>query len=147
MGREPISLIKKRNMTKHADSSLYLEQRQSRRRTTLKTGKLVFNNGHCVVECTVRDMSDEGARLELPCYVDLPEVFTLVIPGGQNRDCEKVWFSNTKLGVRFLGATRGADTKSLGTALLHRVNLIQSQLDVIQNQLNELRSDIEANVD
>ena len=147
MGREPISLIKKRDMTKHANSSLYLEQRQSRRRTTLKTGKIIFNNGHCVVECTVRDMSDGGARLELPCHVDLPETLTLAIPGGPHRDCEIVWSSNTKLGVRFLGSTRRADTKSLGTAMLQRVHLIQSQLDVIQNQLSELRSDIEADVD
>ena len=96
----------KRDMTKHANSSLYLEQRQSNRRKTLKTGKIIFNNSHCVVECTVRDMSDGGAQLELPCYVDLPEMLTLAIPGGPNRDCEIVWSSNTKLGVRFLSSTR-----------------------------------------
>jgi hypothetical protein len=45
-------LVTKRDVAKDAKKVLYLEQRQSRRRTTLRTGKILFNNGHCVVECT-----------------------------------------------------------------------------------------------
>ena len=140
-------MIKKRSMAKETESFLYLEQRHSRRRSTLKTGTIIFNNSHCVVECTVRDLSEEGARLELPCHLDLPEVVILNIPGGPSRDCEIVWLSNTKLGVRFLGTPRPRDTSGVRAALLHRVQLIQSQLDVIQSHLNELRGDIEASVD
>ena len=134
-------------MAKDTESFLYLEQRHSRRRSTLKTGKIIFNNSHCVVECTVRDISEEGARLELPCHLDLPEVVTLNIPGGPSRECEIVWLSNTTLGVRFCGTPNHRDTSGVRAALLRRAQLIQSQLDVIQSHLNELRGDIEAGVD
>jgi hypothetical protein len=140
-------LIKKRTMAKDTESFLYLEQRHSRRRSTLKRGKIIFNNSHCVVECTVRDLSEEGARLELPCHLDLPEVVMLNIPGGPSRDCEIVWSSNTELGVRFLGATHQRETGCVRAPLLRRVQLIQSQLDIIQSHLNELRGDIEASID
>jgi hypothetical protein len=135
-------------MAKDPTPFICLEHRQSRRRTTLKTGKIIFNNGHCVVECTVRDLSDEGARLELPCHLDLPEIVTLNIPGGPCRDCEIVWLSNTELGVRFLGMSPPpADTGSRRTALLRRVRSIQSHLEVVQSHLNELRDDIAASAD
>ena len=126
---------------------LHLEHRQSRRRMTLKTGRLIFNNGHCVVECTVRDLSDEGARLELPCHLDLPEVLTLSIPGGSMRDCEIVWSSNTERGVRFLDTPRRSDNWSARAALLHRVFLLQNQMQLAQDQLDQLRGEIEAIID
>ena len=126
---------------------LHLEHRQSRRRMTLKTGRLIFNNGHCVVECTVRDLSDEGARLELPCHLDLPETLILSMPGAASRDCEVVWSSNTERGVRFLGTTPRSETWSARATLRHRILLLQSQMELVQNQLSELRGEIEANLD
>lgn len=134
-------------MANESKSFLYLEQRQRRRWKTLKTAKIIFNNGHCVVECIVRDLSDDGARLELPCPLDLPETFTLSMPGGTSHDCEVVRSTNTERGVRFLGAAHRAETTNTRAALLHRVHLIQNHLDMVQKQLNELRGDLDADID
>jgi hypothetical protein len=136
-------------MTNDLKSFLYLEQRQRRRWKTLKTAKIIADGGLRVVECIVRDLSDEGARLELPRLelpsdLDLTGTFTLAIPGGASRDCEVVWSSNAERGVRFLGTTRHTETTSDRAALMQRLHSIQDHLDEVQKQLNELRGDLEA---
>lgn len=133
-------------MANESKSFLYLEQRQRRRWKTLKTAKIIFNNGHCVVECIVRDLSDEGARLELPSPLDLPDTFTLTMPGGTSHECEVVRSSNIELGVRFLGVTRQTDIARGRAALVQRLHSIQDHLDKVQRQLNELRGDLEADI-
>ena len=113
-----------------------IDNRQSKRVSTLKKGQLIFNNGHCVIDCTVRNISDTGAGLELPCFVEVPENATLVIPGGPKRECEVMWTSNSKLGVRFVDQSAVSGRNNLRTVLLLRVQSIQEQLD-------ELRVEIE----
>jgi hypothetical protein len=39
------------------------EKRKTQRRRVLKEGKIIFADGMRVIDCTIRDMSDSGARL------------------------------------------------------------------------------------
>jgi hypothetical protein len=112
------------------------EQRQGKRVSTLKKGRIVFNNGHSVVDCTVRNTSETGAGLELPCHVELPGTITLVIEGGAKRECDVVWSANNKLGVTYIDASLGRQAEGPRHLLLRRVRSIEEQLD-------ELRSEIE----
>jgi hypothetical protein len=112
------------------------EQRQGKRVSTLKKGRIVFNNGHSVVDCTVRNTSETGAGLELPCHVELPGTITLVIEGGAKRECDVVWSANNKLGVTYVDPSLGRQTESPRHLFLRRIRLIEDQLD-------ELRSEIE----
>lgn len=52
-------------------------RRSHPRRRTFKGGKLTFNKGLSVLDCIVRDWSEDGARLELPTTVGVPESFEL----------------------------------------------------------------------
>lgn len=38
-----------------------MEQRQATRHRTLKGAKIVFNDGHSTISCTVRNLSETGA--------------------------------------------------------------------------------------
>lgn len=112
------------------------EQRQEKRVSTLKKGRIIFNNGHSVVDCIVRNISETGACLELPGHVELPSTITLVIEGGAKHECDVVWSANNKLGVTYVDPSLGRQTESPRHLLLRRVRSIEEQLD-------ELRSEIE----
>ena len=45
------------------------EHRSSRRQRVLKSGKIIYNNGSIVIDCTVRNISDTGAQLKVPTSV------------------------------------------------------------------------------
>ena len=53
-----------------------MEKRKARRRV-LKEGKIVYADGLCVLDCTIRDMSERGARLMIANTAGLPDTFQL----------------------------------------------------------------------
>jgi len=122
------------SMTK--ETPIRLESRKSKRITTLRKGKIIFNDGHSVAECTVRNTCQTGAGLQLPCFIELPSVITLVIEGGPKRVCEVVWFANDILGVKYIDRSDQGATESPRQLLLKRTKLLE-------DQLHELRSEIE----
>ena len=113
-----------------------LESRTSKRLTTLKKGKIIFNDGHSVLECTVRNTSQTGAGLQLACFTELPRIVTLVVEGGAKRLCEVVWSANDKVGVKYIDLSDQETPESPRQLLLRRTKLLE-------DQLHKLRSEIE----
>src|SRR6201995_4367651 len=71
------------------------------RHRVLKQGRLAFDGGGSV-DCTVRNLSDTGARVEVVTPVGLPKAFTLVIPADKfTRRCHAVWSHDKRIGVAF----------------------------------------------
>lgn len=83
-----------------------IDPRQQRRRT-LKQGFAGWTGLHSVVECTVRDISEGGARLEFSDTTVLPTDFELTVPiDGTIQPCTKVWTRHNMIGVRFTAPAR-----------------------------------------
>jgi hypothetical protein len=79
------------------------ERRIKRRQRSLKAGKIVFNRQLSVIDCTVRDLTDEGACLVVGSPVGLPKSFELLIPFDRfKRTCRVIWKSSDRIGVTFL---------------------------------------------
>jgi hypothetical protein len=79
-----------------------MEQRQHPRRRTLKAGQIIFNHRSSVISCTVRNLSDGGACLELGSSVGIPESFDLIVDAdGLSRSCDVAWRSEHRIGVAF----------------------------------------------
>lgn len=84
-----------------------VEQRQSERKRVLQRGKVVFRDGHSVIDCIVLDLSREGARLKGLGLFAAPDAFELRFDRG-NRVSAVVCYRNTDtLGVRFVDPAGG----------------------------------------
>ena len=78
------------------------ERRKLPRARTLKSGKIVFNLHSCVVDCTVRNLTTQGALLVVPSLVGIPENFELMLEADHARhDCRVMWRGENRLGVEF----------------------------------------------
>ena len=78
-----------------------MEKREPRTRT-LKTARIVFNNGRSVIDCVVRNLSSRGALLVLPSVLGVPETFELHIESdGSCHAARTVWKGHGKIGVAF----------------------------------------------
>ena len=83
------------------------ELRIAPRRRMLKSGIVAYSGRHCTIPCTVRDISDGGARLRVTSSLLAPDTFELIIESeGLEADCEVVWRDESQIGVRFVGAPR-----------------------------------------
>ena len=80
------------------------ERRGTIRHRTLKGGRVVTNAGHSTYDCTVRNLSDAGARLRVTSIVGIPDDFELAMDDGRKFTCHVAWRSETDLGVQFTNA-------------------------------------------
>lgn len=82
-----------------------MEKRQEQRRRTFKGGKICFNYGRSVIDCTIKNLSPSGAALLVERTTGIPEEFNLIInPDNIVRACKTVWKTETQIGVAFVWA-------------------------------------------
>ncbi|WP_181708434.1 PilZ domain-containing protein [Chthonobacter rhizosphaerae] len=81
------------------------ERRTNARKRTLRGGKIVYGDYRFTLDCVVRDMSDEGARLKCEHLTEAPDSFFLFDPNeGILRRAEVRWRRSKEMGVAFEGA-------------------------------------------
>ncbi|WFU42614.1 PilZ domain-containing protein [Bradyrhizobium sp. CB82] len=77
-----------------------MEHRIAPRRRILKAGTIEFGGGG--IDCTVKNISETGAALELATPLLIPDRFTLRVPSDHlKRRCHVVWRKERRLGVAF----------------------------------------------
>jgi hypothetical protein len=75
-------------------------RRRQERHRTLKSGKIIFNHQTSVVDCTIRNVSDAGACLQVQSVVGIPESFDLLMDDIK-RSCNVKWRIANRMGVSF----------------------------------------------
>jgi hypothetical protein len=77
-------------------------RREQFRRTVIKGARIVFNDRQSTLDCRVRDLTPDGARLDFATQQLLPHEFDLHVAGNPVRRCGLRWARGTFAGVRFL---------------------------------------------
>ena len=76
------------------------EHRATPRHRVLKGGTISFNGAG--ISCTVRNLSDSGAALEVSSPVGIPPNFALVVDGDHTaKPCHIVWRKEKRIGIAF----------------------------------------------
>ncbi|MCA0399724.1 MAG: PilZ domain-containing protein [Proteobacteria bacterium] len=129
-----------------------VEQRQSNRTRSFLRGEIVHSNGASRTDCTVRDISDTGARLEIPVSVTLPEFFEILVPlKSITRRARIIWRHNNEIGISFVheaqaGMTATSPIPLSGDTfdLRRRVLDLEAETMHLRSQLAEMRQVIAA---
>ncbi len=70
------------------------------RRRVLKAGSISF--GGAAIDCTVRNISETGAALEVVSPLYIPDRFNLIVQSDSlNQPCRVVWRKHRRMGVAF----------------------------------------------
>ena len=78
------------------------EHRRSPRQRVLKSGRIIYGGGSIVVDCTIRNLSETGARLQVPTSVAIPDRFEFAEgTPGTRRAATVVWRKGALIGIRF----------------------------------------------
>jgi hypothetical protein len=76
------------------------EKRIAPRKRVLKGAFIVLSDKAPKLECTIKNMSDTGALIQVSSTFGLPAHFDLIVDT-HRRHCQVVWRTDTKFGVRF----------------------------------------------
>jgi hypothetical protein len=121
-----------------------VDKRNSTRKRSLLNGRIVFNNRRSVIECTIRDISETGAKISFAHPTPIPAEFELDIPSKGSRVRARVMWSNGKeCGVLFGGgmetpdASRGTDTQQTPLASGRTKDLVPTEVQTILNEARQ----------
>lgn len=79
-----------------------MERRKHPRLRTLKAARILLNQHHSVLDCTVRNVSACGACLSVASTVGIPERFDVIFEADHSvRACRMVWHKERQVGVEF----------------------------------------------
>ncbi|MCO4315677.1 PilZ domain-containing protein [Phyllobacterium sp. 21LDTY02-6] len=93
---------------------------EERKRTRLRSGKIISVDGRFIVECQFYDLTENGARIRLARKAIVPEQFWLF----DDQYCgvllgQSVWSEGMEIGIRFITP---ADVPPLGEAVLEALS-------------------------
>ena len=115
------------------DPSLQACNRKLPRHRVLKAGKIVFSNFQCSIDVTIRDISVNGARINIPSQFGIPDSFELFVTSeGCFYPSTTRWRTGEWLGVEFVGPPHHA----VGT----HIHIDLGILPVTQKRRQEARS-------
>jgi hypothetical protein len=78
------------------------DKRWVQRTRTLKGAKIILNNNSSVFDCTVVNLTNVGACVNVPSSVGIPNSFALSFDRVRSsRPCRVIWRTENKLGVSF----------------------------------------------
>jgi hypothetical protein len=93
----------KKKIRSTAAEPALLERRTAPRHRVLKGGIIHFNRGYGALECVVRNLSEDGARLAFGDTTAVPNHFQLKVAGEmQSREAEVRWRLPLAVGISFL---------------------------------------------
>lgn len=117
------------------ESQLVEDLRGAPRRRTFKAARIVYNGGHSVLNCTVRDLSDSGACLMIDTFTELPESFAVYFQDGRKVPVEVIWKRNDRMGVRFVKDASVDRENSGKIALLKQIGEIEQALENLKKDI------------
>lgn len=95
-------MIEAQSMHVRMSDAPQTERRGARRQRVLKGAQLSFNGGYGALECTVRNLSETGARLVFGETSAVPPKFQFRLAGEARRVQATVrWRSMTDIGISF----------------------------------------------
>ncbi len=122
------------------------ERRKNTRRKSLLRGRIYFNNHKNSVDCLIRDISPDGARLVFSDAVTIPDVVDVYIPQKeQTLRAHAHWRIGHELGVTF-GPTAEPAPEQLPAAedLKGRIERLEAELALLKRTLIKLKLDMNA---
>ena len=111
-------------------------------RTFLK-GILYYDNRSVSIECTVRDMSDSGARLEFQTPVTVPDNVELHIPLRQRTLSARVMRRGQyEIGIAFEDQRSSEPRRTSDGNLAERVAKLENDLVAMSRLLKQLKAKV-----
>ena len=91
-----------------------MEEKRKNQRTEINEPAYVSSGGS-VMSCVVRNISPEGAAIDIENPAFVPQRFRLVIARDSSvRDCEIVWIQQKRIGVAFVATPQNPSEPGKG---------------------------------
>lgn len=134
---------RKQRATNRSGAGMQQERRRWPRKRTFLKGTVYYNHRLSSVECTIRDFSDYGARLQFAAPVTLPDTVELEIPSrDQSVRAHVRWRKGDEVGVSLDEAYAEGGPEMVGAGdVSQRVAALEREMTRLHKIVMDLRMD------
>lgn len=119
------------------------ERRGSIRQKSFLRGCVYFNKRRGALDCLIRDISEQGARIIFSETVNVPDYVELYIPQKERTVRAHVqWRHGDEIGLAFPDAVRAADGGTDTTQLAQRVAALEAEIASLRRGLKRLKTEV-----
>jgi PilZ domain-containing protein len=126
------------------------ERRRSSRQKAFLKGRIFFNNRRNSIDCLIRDISEQGAKLLFSASVATPDVVELHVPSRD--ECYRArieWRTAEEVGVSFEGGEVASPPLAPGASVpgdwSSRIHRLEREVASLQRKVTELQSALRLN--
>jgi hypothetical protein len=115
-----------------------VEARRSMRVRTFLHARIRYGDGAISTECTVNQLSEVGARINIASSVALPDVFEIAVPQrGISRRAKLIWRKDDQVAVDFLDDREGQPAPTIEDHLA-RIKALEEENARLKGQIGAL---------
>jgi hypothetical protein len=119
--------------------------RSAERVRSFLRAQIIFNNRMSTIDCIIKNISPNGARIALSDTMALPTEFDIYIPQkGRGHHARLIWRDKESIGVEFTDAQIAAPGASAGTPVEPPAMGTEARLRELELQNAELKARIRA---
>ena len=124
------------------------ERRGLPRQKSFLRGCIYFNNRRSVLDCLVRDLSDDGARIIFSHTVNVPDVVELYIPQReQTLRAHAKWRRGDDVGLDFTNRAAAASAAASSAApsdgeLGKRVSQLEAEVMALKRTVRQIKREL-----
>ena len=121
------------------------ERRVAPRQKSFLRGCIYFNNRRSVLDCLVRDLTEDGARIIFSHTVNVPDVVELYIPQKeQTLRAHVKWRRGDDVGLDFTDrdAAASGTAASQDTELGKRVAQLEAEVMALKRMVRQIRREL-----
>ena len=124
---------------------MMVEARRSERVRSLLRARILFNNGASTIDCTIKNISAQGAKIEIVHSLSVPSEFDLEVPQrGRTYRAKMMWRAANSIGVEFI--EQGATSEN-AQAMIQRLETenrkLRNSVALLTKRLEDLGQTIE----
>jgi len=119
------------------------ERRRSQRQKSFLRGCVYINKRRGAIDCLIRDISDQGARIIFSDAVNVPDIVELYIPQKEQMLRAHVqWRHGDEVGLAFPDAAGLPGAPPQFADLAQRVAELESEVGALRRILKQLKSEL-----
>ena len=110
---------------------MMIEARRAERVRSLLRARIIFNNHNSTIDCTIKNITPFGAKLDLGNAMSIPDVFDIEVPQkGRTFRARLAWRNATAVGVEFFEDETAAQDRA------------RTKLERLEQENKKLRSTV-----
>ncbi len=118
------------------------ERRVAPRQKSFLRGCIYFNNRRSVMDCLVRDLTEDGARIIFSHAVNVPDVVELYIPQKeQTLRAHVKWRRGDDVGLDFIDRETAASVPP-EAELAKRVAQLEAEVTALKNMVRQIKREL-----